>query len=557
MRVPILLSLLLATTAANAVPSPQPVPDSAIHGYVLGRYAYSADELTRAAQYYDVVRSQDPGRPALTRRAFDLAVAAGDRQRAFALASELVAAGNKDPDVALLQLAAAVDRKDWDAAAQARTGLADAGYASVVGPIVDAWILFGRGQRDAALAKLDPANFTGFARSYVTEQRAHMLASVGRWDEAAALYAELRAGSPAGISLMRIGEADARAMGGDRAAALALLNGSDPTVVAARARLEAGKRIGPLAPDSRHGIGWMMSRLATDLSRDKPVPLALLFARVGTFLAPDNSATWLIAGDVLARSNQNESALLAYAMIPKVDALAGPAQDRRAAVLEALGRDAEAGSVLKAATAAPGASADDWTRLGDWNRRADRFDAAIAAYTKAISVSGPTNAGWGLYFLRGSMNERAGRWPEAEADLREALRRQPDEPIVLNYLGYSLLDRGERQAEAITLVERAAMLRPGDGGVIDSLGWAQYRQGRYVEAVTTLEKAQALEPNDPTVVDHLGDAYWQVGRRIESRFRWQQALDLDPSPAQRKSLTAKLDYGLDAATAMVKLPPEP
>lgn len=555
----ILLLVLAAAPVAGLVPAPvaaarpiaADVPDSALHGYVLGRYAYADDELARAARYFDVARSQDPGRPALTRRAFDLAVAAGDQPRATALARQLVAAGAADSDVELVRLADAVERKDWKTAELARGGLADAGYAAVVGPIVDAWILFGRGQRGAGLAKLDPGAFSGFARSYIAEQRAHMLAADGQWAAAAGGYAELRAGGGAGLAFLRTAEADARAMAGDREAALKLLSGDDPTIVAARQRLEAGKRIGVLAPDAGRGIGWMMARLASDLSRDKPVPLALLFARVATFMAPELTPTWLICGDVLARSEQRESALLAYAEIPAGDPLAAAAKDRRAGVLESLGRDADAGKLLTGATTAGGATADDWTRLGDWHRRGDRFDAATAAYTTAIERSG-ADAGWGLFFLRGSMNERAGKWPAAEADLREALQRSPDEAIVLNYLGYSLLDRGERQAEAIGLVERAAKLRPGDGGVIDSLGWAQYRQGRYADAVASLEKAIALEPTDPTVTEHLGDAYWQVGRRIEARFRWRAALDLDPSAEQKQTLTAKLDYGLDAALAMAK-----
>jgi Flp pilus assembly protein TadD len=122
---------------------------------------------------------------------------------------------------------------------------------------------------------------------------------------------------------------------------------------------------------------------------------------------------------------------------------------------------------------------------------------------------------------------------------------------VLNYLGYSMLDRGQGVGEAATLIERAAKLRPGDGGIIDSLGWSQYRRGRFAEAVVTLEKAAVLEPTDPMVTDHLGDAYWQVGRRIDARFRWRAALDLDPTVDQKKLLVAKLDYGLDAALAMV------
>lgn len=197
---------------------------------------------------------------------------------------------------------------------------------------------------------------------------------------------------------------------------------------------------------------------------------------------------------------------------------------------------------------------NDWTRLGDWHRRAERFKDAIAVYSKAIARAGQGSASWTLFFLRGSMEERSGNWPAAEADLREALYRSPDEPAVLNYLGYSMLDRGNNVAEATQLIERAAKLRPGDGGIIDLLGWSQYRQGRFAEAVTALEQAAVIEPTDPTVTEHLGDAYWQVGRRLDAKFRWRAARDLDPSDAQRKALDAKLAYGLDAALAMVAKP---
>jgi tetratricopeptide (TPR) repeat protein len=552
MRKTLFLFLLGATATSSAARQTQPIdPDSAIHGYVLGRYASADDELDLAARYFDEARAQDPGRPALTRRTFELAVAAGNRPLAMDMARQLGAAGQSDSDVALVRMADAVLRKDWSTVDLARVGIADAGYAAVVAPIVEAWTMFGRGKPDAGLARLNPVMFSGFARSYIAEQRAHMLAAAGRWTEAAAAYAELRANTTAGITFLRQGEADALAQGGDKVGALKLLQGDEATVVVARKRLEAGKRIGALAPDPRRGIGWMASRLASDLSRDKPVPLALLFARVGTFLGPDVTATWLICGDVLARSGQREAALSAYARVPAGDALTDAAQARRAEVLEALGRDADAGNLLKAATVAHGATTDDWTRLGDWHRRADRFVDAAAAYGKAIDVAGAADAGWGLFFLRGSMNERSGRWPAAEADLREALKRSPDEPVVLNYLGYSMLDRGQGVGEAATLIERAAKLQPGDGGIIDSLGWSQYRRGRFAEAVVTLEKAAVLEPTDPMVTDHLGDAYWQVGRRIDARFRWRAALDLDPTVDQKKLLVAKLDYGLDAALAMV------
>jgi tetratricopeptide (TPR) repeat protein len=544
--------LLLTTSAANATATP---PDAALRDYVLGRHA-SADAKTDAAErYFASALAADPRHPALTRRAFDIAIAAGDQARAVALARQLTTDAIAYSDVALVLLADGVLRKDWPAVAKARAGIASAGYAAVIEPIVSAWALFAQGDHEQALLRLDPGTFTGFARSYVVEQRAHMLAADGQYGAAAAAYADLSAGGGAGYALVRLGEADAVAQGGDRAAALALLESDDSNIVAARARLLAGKRIGALAPDARRGLGWAMARLATDLSRQEPSQapndLALVFARIATFLSPDVAATWLVMSDVLVGNDRNEAALAALANVRRDDPLYPAADARRAEALEAVGRSADSGLLLKATARARGAQSDDWARLGDWYRRADRFAEAIAAYDQAITVANAAGgARWSLFFLRGTMHERAGDWPAAETDLRAALARSPDEPVVLNYLGYSMLDRGVEGGEPAALIVRAAKLRPGDGGIIDSLGWSQFQNGAFDDAVKTLERAAALEPIDPTVTDHLGDAYWQTGRRIEARFRWRAALALDPDPKLQAVLTSKLAVGRDAALAL-------
>ncbi|MBC7505419.1 MAG: hypothetical protein H7267_06815, partial [Sandarakinorhabdus sp.] len=542
---------LLTASAANAALTP---PDDALRGYVLGRYASADDRPGDAERYFSAALAADPLRPALKRRAFDLAIAAGDRSRAVALARQLTFDGAGNSDTALVLLADAINRKDWPAATKARAGIASAGYATVIEPIVGAWTLFAKGQGEAALSVLDPGGFSGFARSYVAEQRAHMLAADGQYTAAATAYFDLRGSSGDGSGLLRLGEADALAQAGDRAGAAKLLDGDDPNVVAARGRLTAGQRIGALAPDARRGVGWAMARLATDLSRaspgDEPADLALVFARIATFLAPDVAATWLVVADVLAGSQRDEAALAALVNVRKSDALYPAAESRRAEALEAIGRSADAGALLLAKTRASGVEPDDWMRLGNWHRRAERFPEAIAAYDRAIAVADAAGgARWGLLFLRGTMKERAADWPGAEADLRAALALSPDEPVVLNYLGYSMLDRGVAGQEPAVLIQRAAKLRPGDGGIIDSLGWSQFKAGRFDEAVATLEKAVALEPTDPTVADHLGDAYWQARRRIEARFRWRSALALDPDAKLKAALTSKLDVGRDAALA--------
>lgn len=555
MKPALALALLAAATAAQAVPRVGPPGDGA-REYVLGRYAADNDLLLDAARYTDEARQRDPGQAAVAQRAFELAVLAGDEKLSVELANKLALTPQADSTVALIRLQDALQRRDWKEADTVRAGIANVGYATVIAPIVEAWVLYGRGQTDAALAKLDPATMTGFAKSYVAEARAHMLAAAGRWREAAAAYHDLRAGSGPGISFLSVGEADALQQAGDKDAAAKALDGSpgDSVVAQARARLAAGKRIGGLASDPRTGVAWVCARLAIDLSRDKPVALAMVFARVSTFLAPGIGATWLIAGDVLSRSGYEQAALAAYSRIAAGDPLAPAAAARRAEVLGASGRDAEAEAALVAAANAGTAATDDWARLGDWQRKAERPADAAKSYARAIALAPGGKLGWMLYFLRGSSLEQAGDWAGAEPDLRTALALAPDEPTVLNYLGYSMLDRGKDTAAAKALVERAARLKPDDGFIIDSLGWAQFRLGDLAAAVKTLERAVIAEPGDPTINEHLGDAYWRSGRRIEARFRWRAALDLDPTPKQRTTLAQKLDYGLDIASAQA-VPP--
>ena len=549
---------MIATSARSlpaSVTSTMRTEESANRGYVLGRFAFSDDRLADAARYFDEARRQEPGDVALMRQTFEVALAAGNEKLAEDLAKQLAAANASDSTVALVRVAEALKRRDWAAAEAARPGLADAGYAAVVGPIVEAWTLFGRGKTDEALAIIDPAKFTGFGRSYVTEHRALMLSAAKRWDAATPLYTELLNGEARSVTRLRIAAAAALQAGGHKAEATALLaeGGADPTLADARQRIAADKRIESTIIEPRQGMAWLVARLAGDLSRENPVPLALVFARVATFLAPESSDVWVIAGDVLARGGRGDAALVAYAHVGDKDPLAWVVRTRQASVLSDQGKDADARRLLEAATASPTATSDDWVRLGDLDRKLSQYAAAASAYDRAIAVAG-TAAPWPLYFLRGSAYEQGGDWVRAEPDLRVALKLAPQEPAVLNYLGYALLDRGLKLAEAQSLIETASRLRPDDGFITDSLGWAYFRTNQFAKAVPVLERAAAAEPGDPTLNEHVGDAYWRVGRRIEARFRWRAALDLDPTPAQKVELAAKLNYGLDVAMAQAASP---
>ena len=549
-RLAVLAAVLTATPAfASADPG-------GMHAYVLGRHAFAMDQIDQASRYFASALSADPDDPVLLRRTFDLALAAGEETLANRLAEKLAVANRYDTTVGLVRIAAAIKRKDWDTADRLRADLAQAGFAAFTLPIVEAWTLQGRGRTNEALSKLTVDGQDGFARVYTAEHRAHILAAAGRWNEAAAAYDLIFATDGQRNGRYRIAAADALQRAGrvDEAAKL-LANATDQTMIAAAERLAAGRPIGRTVDDPREGVAELFTRLGADLSREKPLPIALVVARLATFLAPDSADGWLVTADVLARSGQNDAALAALNRVDTKSVIGTQAAARRAGILAQSDRPAESLVILEAAVKSPDARYDDWARLGETYSRLERFADSAAAFDKALALSAPDAPDrWYLLYGRGGAYERAGDWKKAEADLRAALALSPNEAAILNYLGYAMLDRGERLAEATQLIEKAVAAKPDDGYIIDSLGWAYFRAGRYAQAATMLERAVAEVPDDPTINEHLGDAYWKLGRRTEARFRWKAALDGGPDKESQARVAAKLDYGLDAAALVQRKP---
>ena len=186
-------------------------------------------------------------------------------------------------------------------------------------------------------------------------------------------------------------------------------------------------------------------------------------------------------------------------------------------------------------------------KLGDVLRANDQYDAAISAYGAALDLLSDThNSRWFILYKRAISYHLTDQWPPAEADFRAALVLNPDQPQVLNYLGYSLVERNEKMEEALGMIEVAAKGAPNNGAIIDSLGWVLFQMGRYEESVGYMETAASLEAVDPIVNDHLGDVYWAVGRTIEATFQWNRALSFDPDEDLANRIRRKLEVGLDA-----------
>ena len=186
--------------------------------------------------------------------------------------------------------------------------------------------------------------------------------------------------------------------------------------------------------------------------------------------------------------------------------------------------------------------------LGNILRARKRYGEAVDVYTAALKlIPQPDKRHWSIFYSRGTCYERLKNWPAAEADLQKALELYPDQPLALNYLGYSWVDQNRNLKQGMSLIEKAVALKPDDGYIVDSLGWAHYKLGNYAESVRFLERAVELKPQDPVLNDHLGDALWRVGREREAKFQWDQSLTLDPEPEEVEKIKKKLSDGMPPA----------
>lgn len=542
-------ALILAAVPANAIPSRK----SAFADYARARLAFGERDIDEATRGFDAALAADPGDVALRRRAFEMALIAGDARRAEMLAAALPTGGGEDGESALLAVARAFARADWSRADKAIDRLTTLKFGGAITGIARAWARYARGDVDGALALVRPEAAAPGMSALVSEARARMLAAAGRWAAARKEYQSLvtGAGGNAGVETL-IAAANAAAHAGDRVAATDLLasrGGQSGAIEIARARLSAGEAVEPTVDGPREGLASTIGALAAEFVRARGASDAVAFARIASFAAPDSPEQKLLLADVLRRAEQPGAALAVLNAIPRGSLWAGEARELRAGLLTDLGRGGDARTLLAKAVTTRDAGVFDWSLLGEYDATAKRHADAADDYSHALALAeqAGAKASWSLWFQRGFAYEQAGDWARAEPDLRRALALAPHQSLVLNYLGYSLIDRGLKIEDGTALLRQALKLDPESAAILDSLGWAYFKTARPADAVPLLERAVAADPGDPTINEHLGDSYWAVGRRLEARFRWRAAQVGEPDMAQTARLVAKLDYGYDRA----------
>ena len=315
--------------------------------------------------------------------------------------------------------------------------------------------------------------------------------------------------------------------------------------------LDQDQQVEPPFTDAVGGMADALLGIAEALHQERGAARAVVYARLALFLRPDLGEAALLIGDVMTEQDNLDAAVEAYDSVAGDPVLGYLAQLRMARALHAMEEKERAYALLEDLADQRPERVEPLVQLGDLQRRGERYGEAESAYTRAIARLGvpPQREDWTLYYARGITYERTQRWSEAEADFLLALELEPEQPFVLNYLGYSWVDQGLHLDQAKDMLHRAVELRPSDGFIVDSLGWVYYRLGDYEAAVEQLEHAVELEPGDPVINDHLGDALWRVGRVREARFQWRRALSLEPEEDAVADIERKLEDGLGAPAA--------
>ena len=313
------------------------------------------------------------------------------------------------------------------------------------------------------------------------------------------------------------------------------------------AALEAGEVLTfDIVTSASDGMAEVFQSVASALNGDAADQYTLSYIRTADYLRPGDTDTILLMASLLEQLDQYDLATRAYDQVARDDPSFHAAEMGRAEALRRAGRSDAAIKVLQQLAESHAEIALVHQTLGDALRRLERYDEASQAYDQAVALHEiPDRQHWILYFARGITHERSDRWPLAEADFRLALELSPDQPQVLNYLGYSLVELRQNLDEALGMIESAVQARPDDGYITDSLGWVLYRLGRFDEAAVHMERAAQLTPTDPIISDHLGDVYWAVGRTLEARFQWRRAMSFDPEEDDVIRIRRKLEVGLD------------
>jgi tetratricopeptide (TPR) repeat protein len=544
-----------------------PYPIRTLTGdYLSGRFAQGRSDWEQASVFLRSVIAAHPQDLNLKRRAMALYMGSGHFSEALAIAHDL-SKNPADEDASLTRIFLLLEsfkNGKYSDIPTMMNSLPKDGIGEFISPLISAWAAAGEGKfvdlsadqdrnavrlfhtiliadylnDKASIGKLAARNYTGDILPAGTIERiADIFARQGHRKEAQALYSSLIAANP------------------DKSGGL-------------KKKLEATTSDAPLPTDIAFApaVANPQEGLATALSEMSGILFETyqdsgkLFAQMALYLAPSLDEPRLLLSYMAASNGRYDEAInyLTLAGQGKTGSERIRIQRQIADFLYQSGKIDQAVATLRAMVDGT-KDIDAQIQIGDMYRGKEDYKSALSEYDKAVDLLGGNvpQEYWQLIYARGMTNERLKNWDQAEKDLEAALAYEPDHPYILNYLGYSWADQGVNLDKAAEMVAKAVRLRPGDGYIVDSLGWVYYRMGNFSEAAKTLEQAIELLPYDPTVNDHLGDAYWQVGRKTEARFQWKRAISFTKEPSDIAAIEGKIKDGIPSLPSSQKMSGSP
>ena len=544
-------SLVAAAVLASApAEARNPATDNPAWTYVQARAAAMSGEHQRSAELLAALAEMNANDVTINRKALAEAISAGNMELALRLARRMPTA--KLPvDARLLLIADELKRGRSDLAIGLLAGPLDEGSLSFFSPLLTAWNSAERRDLAGALATLNKIPPSALLGPFRDENIAFILLKFRRSAEAEPHALKAIGSAGPREARLRLALADGFLAAGDRKRALAMVREMGTETGVARRRIEAGKRTGSAIDEPAKAYAELLLGMAVDLNRldNRSLPLAMV--QVARYADPRNAAGAVLLALLLDGRDRVAEALQVLDTVPESDPLAAQAQDTKARILVDEKRFDEALRLALSAASQRDATVSDLARVGDVYAGMKRYNEAADAYGRALNLAraqGLKDELWPLYLLQASALEDADRWPETKQALHAALALAPEQPLVLNFLGYAKLERGEDLDAAEAMIRKASALAPDDASITDSLGWALYKRGRYADAIEALQRAAAKDPGQPEIHEHLGDALYASGRRYEARFAWNAALVTAEEEIAAR-VRQKLDIGLTPATA--------
>jgi len=530
--------------------TPSDLPFTLSGSYLSGRLAGFQKDYAQAAAFYEESLAADPSNTMLLERTFLLKLANGDVEQAVVYADEMENSGLQN---FLAQLALGGQRMVEGAYEEADKALSkgrNGPLAQLSIGISRAWALYGSGKIDEAIETIDNLSGPDWFEVFKATHKAHLLFAAGRNQEA---LEAIEGAYEIDQGAIRVVDAYARilAANGRQKDAFDILDQYDqqfrghPKLDQTREVLQSGAVIPPMVTDPAQGMAEILYGLGAVIGRDGGEELSTSYLQLSLYLDPKAEFAAIALGAVFERMDQAERAIEALSKVPDDSVLKREAEIQIGLNYNSLEKLDESRAHLQKLIDQDPSDLEAVIALGNILRSHEIYEDAEATYTKGLdTIAELQPQHWLLLYFRGISRERLGKWDLAEADFRKALELNDNQPLVLNYLGYSLVDQGLKLDEALNMIKTAVELRPTDGYIVDSLGWVYYRLGRYEEAVKELERAIELRPADPVINDHLGDAYWRVGRRNEARFQWNHARDLGPDDKELPKILDKIANGM-------------